>query len=110
MDPISTEPVTDGAKVVAAVVGIVGAVATILVIVGVLAAADVPGLVGATASIATGVVTLVGIIVPLWKAKAVRELVAPMVNVAAQVNPAGVIVAGPAATIQDGTTVDVVAV
>lgn len=108
MNNVSTEPVVDGAKVVATVVGIVGAVATILVIVGVLGAADVPGLVGATASIATGIVTLVGIVAPLWKAKTVRELVAPMVNVAAIADSTGTIVAGPASPHVDGTVVDVV--
>ena len=82
MESINTspEPVLDGAKIVAGVTGVVGGIATILVLVGVLSADDVPGLVGAAATAATGVVTLLGVVLPLWQARKVRAVVTPTID------------------------------
>jgi len=76
----SPEPVLDGAKIVAGVVGVVGGVATVLVLVGVLSADQVPGLVGAATTAATGIVTLVGVVLPLWQARKVRAVVTPTID------------------------------
>lgn len=82
MEPLntSTEPVVDGAKIVAGVVGIVGGLATIGVLIGVLHAEDVPGLVGAATTATTGVITLLGVVLPLWQARKVRQLVTPVID------------------------------
>jgi hypothetical protein len=77
------EPVLDAGKVAAAVTGVLGAVATALVAFGVITPEQATDGTKAALAVVTAVVTLIGVVAPIWQSLRARRQVVPLQKVIA---------------------------
>ncbi len=78
MDPVRPEPVVDNAKMASATVGLVTALGTVLVLLGVTTQDDVNNWASVSGVVVTAGATFLAAWLPIFKAKQARELVTPL--------------------------------